>query len=71
MVSCAQLATVPVLGRCPAGATTAAFPEDGFAGPVDGTLVSATEETIAALWGEFLGREAFDADPALKLVRPT
>jgi FtsX-like permease family len=37
VVSCAQLATVPALGRCPAGATTAAFPEDGFAGPVDGT----------------------------------
>jgi hypothetical protein len=37
VVSCAQLATVPALGRCPAGATTAAFPVDGFAGPVDGT----------------------------------
>ena len=35
-VSCAQLATVPALGRCPAGATAAAFPEDGFAGPLDG-----------------------------------
>jgi hypothetical protein len=30
VVSCAQLAGVPALGRCPAGATTAAFPEDGF-----------------------------------------
>ena len=30
VVSCAQLATVPALGRCPAGATAAAFPEDGF-----------------------------------------
>ena len=37
MISCAQLASVPALGRCPAGATTAAFPEDGFAGPLDGT----------------------------------
>ncbi len=37
VVSCAQLATVPALGRCPAGATAAAFPEDGFAGPLDGT----------------------------------
>jgi hypothetical protein len=37
VVSCAQLATVPALGRCPAGATTAAFPEDGLAGPLDGT----------------------------------
>jgi hypothetical protein len=35
VVSCAQLATVPALGRCPAGATAAAFPEDGFGGPVD------------------------------------
>jgi len=37
VVSCAQLATVPALGRCPAGATAAAFPKDGFAGPVDPT----------------------------------
>jgi hypothetical protein len=37
VISCAQLATVPALGRCPPGATAAAFPEDGFAGPLDGT----------------------------------
>ncbi len=37
VVSCAQLATVPALGRCPARATTAAFPEDGLDGPLDGT----------------------------------
>jgi hypothetical protein len=37
VVSCAQLATVPAMGRCPAGAAAAAFPEDGFDGPVDGT----------------------------------
>ena len=36
VVSCAQLATVPVLGRCPAGATAAAFPADGFGGPLYG-----------------------------------
>ena len=36
VVSCAQLAAVPALGRCPAGATSAAFPEDGFDGPLDG-----------------------------------
>jgi FtsX-like permease family protein len=36
LVSCAQLATVPALGRCPAGAITAAFPEDGLDGPLDG-----------------------------------
>ena len=34
VVSCAQLATVPALGRCPAGATAAAFPADGFNGPL-------------------------------------
>jgi hypothetical protein len=38
VISCAQLATVPALGRCPPGATAAAFPEDGFAGPLDGTM---------------------------------
>jgi hypothetical protein len=37
VISCAQLATVPALGRCPAGATTAAFPSDGFNGPLFGT----------------------------------
>jgi hypothetical protein len=36
VVSCAQLATVPALGRCPAGAATAAFPVDGLDGPLDG-----------------------------------
>jgi hypothetical protein len=30
VVSCSQLATVPALGRCPAGATAAAFPAAGF-----------------------------------------
>jgi hypothetical protein len=35
VVACAQLAAVPALGRCPAGATAAAFPEDGFGGPLD------------------------------------
>src|SRR6202044_1178228 len=34
VVSCAQLATVPALGRCPAGAATAQFPADGFNGPL-------------------------------------
>jgi hypothetical protein len=37
VVSCAQLATVPALGRCPAGATAAEFPADGFNGPLFGT----------------------------------
>jgi hypothetical protein len=30
VVSCAQLAAVPALGRCPAGATTAAYPAGGY-----------------------------------------
>jgi hypothetical protein len=36
VVSCAHLAAVPALGRCPAGATAAAFPEGGFG--IDGSL---------------------------------
>jgi hypothetical protein len=32
VVSCAQLAAVPALGRCPGGASTAEFPEYGFGG---------------------------------------
>jgi hypothetical protein len=36
VVSCAQLAAVPALGRCPAGAAAAAFPADGFNGPLSG-----------------------------------
>ena len=36
VASCAQLATIPSLGRCPAGATAAAFPADGFTGPLFG-----------------------------------
>jgi hypothetical protein len=35
-VSCAQLAAVPVLGRCPAGATAAAFPANVFGGSLFG-----------------------------------
>jgi hypothetical protein len=41
VVSCAQLAAVPALGRCPAGVTAAAFPEDGFNGPLFGTDATA------------------------------
>ena len=35
-ISCPQLATMPALGRCPAGAVAAAFPELGFNGPLFG-----------------------------------
>jgi len=38
VVSCAQLATVPALGRCPAGAAAAAFPEGGFGFGVNNSL---------------------------------
>jgi hypothetical protein len=51
VVSCAQLATVSVLGRCPAGATAAAFPADGFAGPlygVDATGITWPAVNVAA-----------------------
>ena len=41
VVSCAQLATVPALGRCPAGAATAAFPAAGFNGSLFGTDATA------------------------------
>jgi len=39
VVSCAQLAAVPALGRCPAGAPAAAFPAGAFGtyGPLDET----------------------------------
>jgi hypothetical protein len=38
VVSCAQLATAPALGRCPAGATAAAFPEAGFSFSANNSL---------------------------------
>jgi FtsX-like permease family len=37
VISCAQLAAVPALGHCPDGAAAAAFPADGFNGPLFGT----------------------------------
>jgi hypothetical protein len=45
LVSCAQLAAVPGLGRCPAGATAAAFPADGFNGTLSGLSYSGTDVT--------------------------
>ena len=41
VVSCAQLATVPALGHCPAEAATAAFPAAGFNGRLFGTDATA------------------------------
>ncbi len=51
VVSCAQLAAVPALGRCPAGATAAAFPSDGFNGPlfgIDATAITWPTANVAA-----------------------
>jgi len=48
VVSCAQLATVPALGRCPSGATAAAFPADGFNGPLGYNNVDTTTFTWPA-----------------------
>jgi len=46
VVSCAQLAAVAALGRCPAGAAAAAFPEGGFGtgGPLFGV------DTTGIIW---------------------
>ena len=64
LVSCTQLATVPVLGRCPAGATAAAFPADGFNGPLGytGTDFAAFTWPAASLRGALgtLGVDAID-----------
>ena len=48
VVSCAQLATVPALGRCPAGATTAAYPAGGFSANGAGGNIGATGITWPA-----------------------
>ncbi len=63
VVSCAQLAAVPALGRCPAGATAAAFPEDGFDGPlfgVDATGITWPAANVAATRLDTLGVDAIN-----------
>ena len=60
VVSCAQLATVPALGRCPAGATAAAFPADGFGGPLYG--VDATGITWPAANARAARLDSLDVD---------
>ena len=63
VVSCAQLATVPALGRCPAGATAAAFPADGFAGPlygVDATGITWPAANVPATRLDSLGVDAIN-----------
>ncbi|MGD0376359.1 MAG: FtsX-like permease family protein [Streptosporangiaceae bacterium] len=63
VVSCAQLAAVPALGRCPAGATAAAFPEDGFSGPlfaVDTTGITWPAANVPASRLDSLGVDAIN-----------
>ncbi len=63
VVSCAQLAAVPALGRCPAGATAAAFPEDGFNGHlfgVDATAITWPAANVPATRLDTLGVDAID-----------
>jgi hypothetical protein len=61
VVSCAQLAAVPALGRCPAGAATAAFPEDGFNGPLFGADATAITWPAANVPATRLDSLAVDA----------
>ncbi len=63
VVSCAQLATVPALGRCPAGAATAAFPSDGFNGSLfgaDATAITWPAANVPATRLDALGVDAID-----------
>jgi FtsX-like permease family protein len=62
-VSCAQLAAVPALGRCPAGATAAALPADGFGvgGPLFGTDISTITWPRANIPAARLGALGVDA----------
>ena len=63
VVSCAQLAAVPALGRCPAGAAAAAFPEDGFNGPlfkVDATAITWPAANVPATRLDSLGVDAIN-----------
>ena len=61
LVSCAQLASVPALGRCPAGAATAAFPEDGFDGPLFGLDATAITWPAAHAPAAGLAKSQVDA----------
>ena len=77
MVSCAQLAAVPALGRCPAGATAAAFPSDGFNGPlfgIDATAITWPAANVAATRLDTLGVDAINvatdgSTPAVEQAR--
>jgi hypothetical protein len=77
VVSCAQLAAVPALGRCPAGATAAAFPSDGFNGPlfgIDATAITWPAANVAATRLDTLGVDAINvgtdgSTPAVEQAR--
>jgi hypothetical protein len=77
VVSCAQLAAVPALGRCPAGATTAAFPSDGFNGPlfgIDATTITWPAANVPAARLDALGVDAINvatngSGPAVEQAR--
>jgi FtsX-like permease family len=63
VVSCAQLAAVPALGRCPAGAAAAAFPADGFNEPLlglDATTITWPAANVAATRLDTLGVDAIN-----------
>ena len=63
VVSCAQLAAVPALGRCPAGAAAAAFPSDGFNGPLfgaDATAITWPAANVPATRLDTLGVDAIN-----------
>ncbi|HEX6526140.1 MAG TPA: FtsX-like permease family protein [Streptosporangiaceae bacterium] len=47
VVSCAQLASIPVFGRCPAGAVTAVFPADSLFGTTLGNFTWAAASVPA------------------------
>jgi hypothetical protein len=61
VVSCAQLATIPVLGRCPAGAASAAYPADGFSGPLFGVHTDTITWPAANIPAPRLGTLSVDA----------
>ena len=76
VVSCAQLATVPGVGRCPAGATAAAFPADGFNGPLgyNGADVTWPAANVGGARLDTLGVDAIDVQtdgstPAIEHAR--
>ena len=62
-VLCTQLAAVPALGRCPAGAATAAFPSDGFNGPllgIDATAITWPAANVPVTRLDTLGVDAIN-----------